>query len=79
MGLSEAARLKKNERQKVYDRLTNYEAQKKYNKLHGKTINFRVFTPQDNDIIEHLNGLSNKSKYMKDLIRADIERKRNLL
>lgn len=73
---SEELRERKNQRQKEYDKATNYASQKEYNKQHGKNINFRVFTPQDDDIIEFLGTLPNKAGYMKDLIRADIARRK---
>lgn len=73
---AEEARERKNQRQREYSKATNYTSQKDYNKQHGKNINFRVFTPQDDDIIEFLETLPNKAGYMKDLIRADIARRK---
>lgn len=73
---AEEARERKNQRQREYSKATNYASQKDYNKQHGKVINFRVFIPQDNDIIEFLETLPNKAGYMKDLIRTDIERRK---
>ena len=72
----EEVRERKNQRQREYSKATNYAPQKDYNKQHGKNINFRVFTPQDDDIIEFLETLPNKAGYMKDLIRADIARRK---
>ena len=72
----EEARQRKNQRQREYSKATNYASQKDYNKQHGKNINFRVFTPQDDDIIEFLETVPNKAGYMKDLIRADIARRK---
>lgn len=72
---AEEARERKNQRQREYSKATNYASQKDYNKQHGKNINFRVFTPQDDDIIEFLETVPNKAGYMKDLIRADIARR----
>ena len=73
---AEEARERKNQRQREYNKATNYASQKDYNKQHGKNINFRVFTPQDDDIIEFLETVPNKAGYMKDLIRADIARRK---
>jgi hypothetical protein len=73
---AEEARERKNQRQREYNKATNYASQKDYNKHHGKNINFRVFTPQDDDIIEFLETVPNKAGYMKDLIRADIARRK---
>ena len=72
----EEVRERKNQRQREYSKATNYASQKDYNKQHGKNINIRVFTPQDDDIIEFLETLPNKAGYMKDLIRADIARRK---
>ena len=72
----EEARERKNQRQREYSKATNYASQKDYNKQRGKNINFRVFTPQDDDIIEFLETVPNKAGYMKDLIRADIARRK---
>lgn len=71
----EEARERKNQRQKEYSKATNYSIQKNYNKKRGKNINFRVFTPQDDDIINFLKTIPNKAGYLKDLIRADIARR----
>lgn len=70
---TEEAKERKNQRQKEYNKATNYASQKEYNKERGKNINFRVFVPQDDDIIEFLETLPNKAGYMKDLIRTDIK------
>lgn len=70
----EEARLRKNKRQSDYSKATNYSSQKEYNKQRGKMISFRVFTPQDDDIINFVDALPNKAGYMKKLIRADIQR-----
>lgn len=73
----EEAKERKNQRQREYSKATNFASQKEYNKQHGKNISFRVFTPQDDDIIEFLETLPNKAGYMKDLIRADIARRKD--
>lgn len=74
----EEARERKNQRQKEYSKRTNYASQKKYIQSHtvdGKIINFRVSASKDSDIIEFLDSLPNKATYLKDLIRADINKK----
>ena len=65
----------KAEIQREYSKRTNYASQKKYLKERSKVINFRVFVPQDNDIIEFLNKQPNKAGYLKELIRADMKNK----
>lgn len=72
----EEARERKNQRQREYSKVTNYASQKEYNKQHGKNVNFRVFTPQDDDIINFMKTVPNKAGYLKDLIRADIARRK---
>lgn len=72
----EEARQRKNQRQREYSKATNYASQKEYNKQHGKNVNFRVFTPQDDDIINFMETVPNKAGYLKDLIRADIARRK---
>lgn len=70
----EEARERKNQRQKKYSVATKYASQQEYNKKRGKNISFRVFTPQDDDIIDFVEKLPNKAGYFKDMIRADIKR-----
>lgn len=72
----EEARERKNARQREYSKATGYASQKEYLKERGKNINFRVFTPQDDDILTFLDTLPNKAAYFKDLIRADIARRK---
>lgn len=72
----EEARERKNARQREYSKATGYESQKEYLKERGKVINFRVFTPQDDDILSFLNTLPNKAAYFKALIRSDIARRK---
>ena len=43
-----------------------------------KVESFSVDTENDSDIIEHLKKCSNKSQYIKDLIRKDMNNKRAL-
>lgn len=44
----------------------------KYNKEKTTTICLRLNNSTDKDILEHLRQFSNKTGYIKDLIRADI-------
>ena len=36
---------------------------------------FRAYSPKDNDLINYLRGVGNITKYIKELIREDIESK----
>lgn len=69
----EEARQRRNESQREYSRNTNFAKQKEYNRTRGKNINFRIFTPQDDDIIRYLESLPNKAGYFKALIRSDMK------
>lgn len=46
----------------------------KYNKTHTKQINLTLNLVTDEDILNKLDAVSNKRKYILDLIRADIQR-----
>lgn len=70
----EEVRQRKNARQREYAKKTNYISGANYNKEHSRNINFRLFTPKDNDIIEYLDTISKKAEYFRELIRADIQR-----
>lgn len=48
------------------------KAVNKYNKEKTTTICLRLNNSTDKDIIEYLRQFSNKTGYIKDLIRADI-------
>lgn len=69
----EAARLKKNERQKAYDQRTNLAAQKKYNKENTKQIAFLLNYNTDGDILEQLERVPSKNGYIKERIRRCME------
>lgn len=69
----EEARQRRNKSQREYSRNTNFAKQKEYNRTRGKNINFRIFTPQDDDIIRYLESLPNKAGYFKALIRSDMK------
>lgn len=69
----EEARQRRNESQREYSKNTNFAKQKEYNRTRGKNINFRIFTPQDDDIISYLESLPNKAGYFKALIRSEMK------
>lgn len=46
----------------------------KYNKENTKNIVLHLNITTDKDIIEHMNRKDNKTGYIKELIRADMER-----
>lgn len=48
------------------------KAKKKYNKEKTKTYLLRLNKTTDKDIIDTLDNVGSKSKYIKDLIRLDI-------
>lgn len=75
MALSEEQRQRKNKRQAEYNRETGYRNQKAYDEKHKrKNMGFMVLSPQDDDIIEWLGKIGNKSGYIKSLIREDMEK-----
>ena len=75
--LSDEARQHKNEYNAEYVKQTKGAAQRKWNeenKERKKQKSFFLWLPQDQDILEHLDAIDNVSGYIKDLIRADINR-----
>lgn len=62
----------KAEIQKEYSKRTNYASQSKYNKEKGTSVAFRLFSPQDDDILQKLKTVDSKAGYIKELIRRDI-------
>ena len=68
----EEARERKNARQREYAKKTGYASTAKYHKERGKSVAFRLFHPQDDDVIEKLESVGNKAGYIKTLIRDDI-------
>lgn len=67
---------KKLEYNKKYSRDNGYVNQAKYHETHpSKTYCLRVFE-RETDIMEQLERQKNKSGYIKDLIRADIQRQK---
>ena len=67
-------RAKRNELQREYSRRVGYAASAKYNKERGTSVAFRLFSPQDDDILEKLKSVDSKAGYIKELIRADIQK-----
>jgi len=60
--------------QQDYLKRTGYKSNNKYNKENTRLYNFRVVTNTEQDIIQRLESVANKSGYIKALIRADIAR-----
>ena len=71
----EEKRERKNARQREYGKKTNYAAQQKYSKTNVKQFTIRFMTSTEHDLIEHLEKQSNKSGYIKNLIKKDIDEK----
>ena len=72
----EEKRESKNAYQREYSKKTGYAAQQKYNKEKGKSVAFRLFTPQDDDILKKLDSVPSKAGYIKTLIREDIKKEK---
>lgn len=73
----EEARLRKNERQREYAKRTGYAANKRYaesNPAKSVTIGFRLQHPKDDDVIERIQSIENKSDYLRRLVRMDINK-----
>ncbi len=68
----------KNEIQREYSQRTNYAAQAKYHKEKTKHYTFAAMVNTESDIIEKLDSVSNKSGYIKKLIREDIAKHINV-
>lgn len=49
--------------------------QSRYQSKHARQYVFRVFDTTDADMIAHLDSKENKSGYIKELIRADMNKK----
>ncbi len=67
----------KGEIQRDYEKKTNYAAQKEYAKKYKKCFQLACFSNTEQDIIDKLNSVPNKSGYIKALIREDIKRSSN--
>lgn len=48
------------------------KAVKRYNAANVKMISLKLNIKTDKDILEHMQDISNKQRYLKKLIRADI-------
>jgi hypothetical protein len=59
--------------------MKNIRPQDKYNKEHRRTHILAVYVPSEQDIEDKLNDVKNKNGYVKELIRDDIKKKRNIL
>ena len=55
------------------DNTAQIRASAKYDKTHTKGIYLKFNKVTDKDILEKLETVKNKQKYIKDLIRADIK------
>ena len=51
-----------------------YKAQERYDAVNTKQIRLKLNLTTDKDILEHLNKVGNKQGYIKELIRADINK-----
>lgn len=76
MAQSEKAKQNKQEYNKEYNKKTGYAAQNKYLRERSRQIIFRLFSPQEDDIVDWLDKQPNKSGYIKDLIREDMKSKK---
>lgn len=70
----EEAKERKRASQREYAKRKGYDKQAEYLKENTKRITFKLFTPTEDDIIAHLETKDNKAGYIKDLIRADMEK-----
>ena len=62
----------KNEIQREYEKRSNYKATRKYQKEKTTDLRVRIINNTEQDIIQKLNSVENKSGYIKNLIRQDI-------
>jgi hypothetical protein len=62
------------ELQREYLKRTNYASNNRYNAANTTVYAFRVVRNTEQDIIEKLENVENKSGYLKRLIREDIMR-----
>ena len=59
------------------DNQKQYARQNAWSKEHSERLQVRLLHSSDADILEYLETKENKSGYIKSLIRADMERKKN--
>ena len=69
----EERRARKNARQTEYSKKTNYAAQRKYEKATVKQYTLKFMTSTESDLIDYLEKQPNKSGYIKDLIKKDMQ------
>ena len=62
----------KAETQREYEKRTNYAAQRKFEKENVRRYVLKVMVRTESDILEKLESIENKSGYIKELIRRDI-------
>ena len=62
----------RSEKQKEYEKRTSYSAAIKYQREKTTSLNIRLINNTEQDIIQKLATVSNKSGYIKNLIRQDI-------
>ena len=72
----EEKRERKNARQSEYAKRTNYAANSKYIKEHMKPYTLRLSLVTEQDLIDLLESQPNKAGYIKELMRQDLERKK---
>ena len=53
--------------------MTRYEYQKRYVKTHYTNFTIVMKKGEDRKLIEHLKAKENKSEYIKELVRRDLE------
>ena len=63
----------KNEYQKIYNKRTDYAAQKRFAAEHQTRVNL-AFGDDDADVIVKLKSVGNRTDYVRQLIRADISK-----
>lgn len=56
------------------DKQKQYQTQHKWNKENTTLINIRFMKNTEQDLLDHLSRQDNKSGYIKDLIRADMQK-----
>lgn len=64
----------KNEIQQEYAKRSGYSANRRYDKENTKVVPIRLVINTEQDIIQRLESVDNKSGYIKRLIREDIAR-----
>jgi len=74
MALSEEEkRIRRNERQREYEKRTGYAAQAKYQKKNTKIFTLKYSYNTDAKLIDYLSNLENRNNYIRDLVYADME------